>query len=542
MTHIEKNINSFYIKPFFWSWGISLIVYSFMLFQFWWGNHDWDSLKQGVNFSSGLFEARFSQFILPILLFDGHILPIISYIISIGLLSATGIISAKYLNLSQKQSLIVTLFVSLNPHNFILFYYVYLVLPFCAWTALSVAVLFCTTRPLTAPKYLLGTFGLFLILGGYPPIISFCCTLFMAKQVIEYTENKINFRNFIQQALFFMMQMLLAGLCFKGVEFLLKEQGYIRDGWYNLQTKSHIELMLTFLWSWGKALQGLFSSFAFLGTSYYLPLAGLVFLSFWVIMNKRNKIIVLILVLGMLMASEIVNTMALNADHDGVQVRLCYWNRLGLYLFALSVLLQQNHRYLKNLIFAGLILLMFIFANIDFYIMKVWSLGFIGGRNGYARILNAIEQQPDFNAQREYITMIFGQPNFRQKYAEETTQRITQKSDLLELEFSFGVNMGSVLFLDTWYNPIALGMGVMDDRSIFRMVQNKKQYAINEAFLQTTPEKVEKMRYWLYKEAKVGTGYNSVYVDDKYILVIPDIKAFYSNREIVINYIQQRSK
>lgn len=183
MTYIQKNNLIFYLKPFLWSFGISVIVYSFMLFQFWWGNHDWEHIKESMNLLSGLYEIRFSQHLPTVLFLDGHILPIIVISLSLALIILQAILMAKYLRIPEnfKSYMIFILFIVLNPYLFIFFYYVYIILPLSFWGTCVVALLYTTEKSENKKYWLLGGIGFFLALGSYPPNMALAFTLFMAK-------------------------------------------------------------------------------------------------------------------------------------------------------------------------------------------------------------------------------------------------------------------------------------------------------------------------------------------------------------------------
>ncbi|MBO5441480.1 MAG: hypothetical protein J6A09_02810, partial [Alphaproteobacteria bacterium] len=121
------------LRTFFKVWGSLNIVYAYMVFNFFWGNHDWDFLKDGVKLSSGFFEGRFSQHIFSYFLFDGYILPVVTYFLSFAALVGLAFVIGRYLEIPQKMWGWLALFIGLNPHTFVLFYYFYLLLPFICW-------------------------------------------------------------------------------------------------------------------------------------------------------------------------------------------------------------------------------------------------------------------------------------------------------------------------------------------------------------------------------------------------------------------------
>ena len=66
---------------------LTVFSYSFYITEFLWGNHDWGWIKDNTPLLSGVFEGRFSQFILQKALTDGYILPIITLILAFGFYS-----------------------------------------------------------------------------------------------------------------------------------------------------------------------------------------------------------------------------------------------------------------------------------------------------------------------------------------------------------------------------------------------------------------------------------------------------------------------
>ena len=76
-----KKFDSFLIKNWLNLFAITLIFYSHFIFYFIWGNHDWGWIQETTPLLSGLFEGRFSQFILQTTLTEGKILPIITLLL-----------------------------------------------------------------------------------------------------------------------------------------------------------------------------------------------------------------------------------------------------------------------------------------------------------------------------------------------------------------------------------------------------------------------------------------------------------------------------
>ena len=52
-------------------------------------------------------------------------------------------------------------------------------------------------------------------------------------------------------------------------------------------------------------------------------------------------------------------------------------------------------------------------------------------------------------------------------------------------------------------------------------------------YWRNNPENMENIRYWLYTSARPYPHENSIYIDDKYLLLILESYDFYNYRELV---------
>ena len=75
------------------------LLFVFYQTSFFIGNHDWDWVKgtdQILSINTGLFEARFSKFILNVILYGGQIFPILNNITAFALLSLGAVMLTNY--------------------------------------------------------------------------------------------------------------------------------------------------------------------------------------------------------------------------------------------------------------------------------------------------------------------------------------------------------------------------------------------------------------------------------------------------------------
>ena len=108
------------IKSLLISYFIVNLIFLYNTLNFIWGNHDDVFITEGLKLSSGLFEGRFSQFIPPVLLTHGQILPIITNLLGLIFLTTGLWLLAKYWNI-PKSVLNYTLFITFSSANLTLF-------------------------------------------------------------------------------------------------------------------------------------------------------------------------------------------------------------------------------------------------------------------------------------------------------------------------------------------------------------------------------------------------------------------------------------
>lgn len=532
MTRLQKNNLIFYLKPFLWSFGTSAVVYSFMLFQFWWGNHDWEHIKEGMNFSSGLYEIRFSQHLPTVVLLDGHILPIIVMLISFALMTIQAALMAKYLDIPQnfKSYMIFILFMVLNPYLFVFYYYVYIALPLSFWGMCVVALLYITEKSENKKYWFWGVTGYFLILGSYPPNMALAFTLFMAKRCINYVHRQENIRKIIKKGLIFLSQLLIAYLGFSVVRKCLISTDLVNTGMYNLAINTPQEIAHQLPKELFQSISQLFHPYTFLDAAYCILLAFIFMVALIITYKKaQNKLIYIILVLGLCVATRYA--FILSARPDMAIVRLEYWGRLGLYAFALSILLRQNKQWMKNLVLLWAIIILSLFIKTDFEIQKVQYLGFAAGKKHQSRIQENILIHPAFELKPKYISYTFGAIPFREKYYQDFYH--TPEMTSYAIYHIFGII--SNLFWEEVVNPTIIEVGI-EGQNIWRIGAKQTNKWYDREYWLNNPKNMKNIRFWLYHDAK----YNSVYVDDKYIIMVLDLPKFYKNREILASRLDQK--
>ena len=157
-----KILSNFYTKISLKSFFILTLVYSFVMCSFYWGNHDWHYLKNGMSLSSGLFEARYSMHLFSVLFTNGHILPILTVFFGLFGVVLLGIVSGIYLGFEKrsKEFLIFVLLIGLFPYSSIVLYYLFIAIPLNWWAVFGVLLLFLSEKPFNILRILIKIFPL----------------------------------------------------------------------------------------------------------------------------------------------------------------------------------------------------------------------------------------------------------------------------------------------------------------------------------------------------------------------------------------------
>ena len=120
----------FFSKTYFYLYALTVICYLPFIFSFIWGNHDWGWVKEYTPLFSGVFEGRFSQFIIPIILFEGNILPVFTILSALAFYSATAIIFINLFNvdISSKTTILIGLLLTTAPYTISWLYFKFILL------------------------------------------------------------------------------------------------------------------------------------------------------------------------------------------------------------------------------------------------------------------------------------------------------------------------------------------------------------------------------------------------------------------------------
>ena len=519
--------DNFYWKVFLKSWLFCCVVYSFMLFQFWWGNHDWDYLKYGVKFSSGFFEARYAAHLVSLLLFDGNVLPVFMLLSALALLVFMGMLIAYYLEMEKNtiSYMLFLLLIGVSPYNFVIIYYLFIADSLFSCGCVAAAVLFCATAPYKWWKFVLGVLGYIYILGCYPPVIALTAILFVAKQIILVQKKRQINQRLFSDTLFLIGQASLSFLVFKCVFDILDKYNFLYLNMYNVRVNSLMDipsLVPAQIVSFFGYVPSLFANFGFV----FAFFIGVLFLVgiFYIWNSFRNKLIAFAWIIAFILSSRIVFLLADSANV--AKFRVEYWAVLGMETFVLAVLFSCKQKAVKNILYLTIVLSLFSFIRMTFYIQKMQYLSFKGERFYQGRIENRLADFPNLLADGYYSVLRMGYADFSEKYCYATSIGCNME---FFADTAMPADFSKVIFWESLNNMHILRLGFWSDR--LWVVDNTK---MNLQPFVLKDENISNLRYWLYQTTKAYPSKDCIYVDDKLVVFNLDDKFFRPNREKVI--------
>ena len=515
------------VKTISISLGLMMVLYFYMLCNFWWGNHDWGYLLSGASVESGLFEARYSQHLFTLWTLDGHILPVLSFLMGFICIGAIAVSVGKYLKIESKYWWVIALFIGANPHIFALFYYVYLFFPFMVWSLVGVLGLYFFEGKCRVYKFLGAVFLYVMVLGSYPPNLAFVFVLFVAKRLFLFEEEKENIKIIIYKFLYFFAVFGVAIFVYKMICAYLIKMQMVNLDMYNIKMRGALDMIKSIPYELKMSVWQFFEMFSFMKQGYVLGLSSIVALGMYVVIKKaKNKWFTGMLILGMLIASRFAFLVSLHPEY--AVYRLMYWGRLGVYIVFLAVLMKQKDIWVKNVLGMLLVFIMSLFVVSNLEIQKVQNMGFISGRLYQKRLLDTVLYNDNFKFDGDYISLNFGQPNFRSRFYKDEYNT----GEVVGLNLVFEFDVANYLFWEEKVSPVIIGAGI-SGRSVLRVDRGGKDKWHNPDYWTNNPSNMENIRFWLYTKAKPYPSFDSVYVDDKYLLLVLDKLTFNKHKELV---------
>ena len=539
MKIFEKIKDDFYIKTIIKSWLFLCVAYSFIIFQFIWGNHDWNYLIRKVNLSSGFFEARYSIHLFQLLFFDGNILPVMMFVLTLLVISIFVTVSLLYLGADKKDCrwLIATVLIGVLPYNYVMLYYFYTSFSVYVWALVGVLGLICVEQQFKWYKFLFVSIVMFLVLGSYPPIIAMLLVLFVAKRICCFLDDEQNFTDIIKSFAILGAELILGYLFFKLVVFVLEDKEYINTEMYNLQVVSFMQIVKNIFIEIWKSIESIWNIKNILGWQYVAFLSLTIFSSvLFVLFKTKNKLIMTLLLLAIFVASRF--SFIVSSNSYIAEYRVQYWGILGITIFSFAILLKINALWQKNIFYVLSIVFICLFIKTGFDIQKTMVSIYKSEIRVQNNIYDRISKHPNFDIRNKYQGMSFGYPLFWKHFCNGDCENFNNEA---LSAINLPLTVVSNLFWDKPFNPIYLNEGIMES-FIWTGVNVDYRSDKDRSILFSTKEEISKIRNWMYVDAKVYPNNNSIYIDDKQIILYLQELDFYKNREKFLYHLKQQKK
>ena len=464
MTNIYQNIKKFdlqkHLKRLFKKadspFGAALIgvflalniIFLYHSTHFLFGDHDWKYLKDGIRLSDGLFEGRFSQFILINMLTQGEILPILNNVIGFAGFALGIALLAKYWDLPhQKRTyLIFALFTALTPYILSFMYFAFLIIPVLSWNACIVGALLISEKETTfsGKKTLLAALLIVLALGGYPPVINLIGVALVTRWLIIYNSTATTLTKIIKNYRWSLINIIIALALYKLTLIYFTSTGAIDSSYYNLQTTPLAQWPTKALLVIKDAFLEFSITLPFITAPYKIITVIIALSSLITLIIKKQKIsqrfITLVLWFATILAG--LNTLFLSTSLKETEFspRIDFFGFMYTISGMLAIILKSKNTGIKNLITVTAFISIILNTYTLFEAQKVWKLGFDAELSMYKRIAKRFQTDPLFNINNHYIVVQGGSPSFRQRFYHNPYQK--ESDDLLAISYVPGMASG----------------------------------------------------------------------------------------------------
>lgn len=482
----------------FWaSFGALNLIFIYHGASFLFGDHDWLYLKNGIELDAGLFEGRFSQFLLINLLSQGEILPIINNILGFAGYSLGIALLASYWDLPKKKSyrVIFALFCSITPYILSFMYFAFILAPVLSWNAFIIGGLLISEkeRRFDIKKSLAAILLISCALGGYPPVINLIGTVFCVRMMLAVSIENKGLKELYRNYRYTIINIMASFAVFKCCLIYLIKSGAINSAYYNLQ--------ITPVAQWGEkamfVLKDLFLQFGatlpFIPMSYKIAVSLIGLLGVGVIMENKRKVWGMILLTATFLAGLVTLFLSPSIRETEFSPRIDFFGYAYGIAGVLALILRSRLRVIKNLSYVICVVCIIGNAHGLFEAQKVWKAGFDAEMKLYMRVARRFQTDEMFSDYGHYQIVQGGMPSFRSKYYHEKYKY--HSDDLLDIS----------------YVP-TMDAGVMWNYYGIREYANNKSYTYS--FI-PTKDFLEKLR-----EAEVYPKEKSIAVGANWILMI----------------------
>lgn len=387
------------------------LVFSFYQFSFFWGNHDWDWIKgttQVLSLNTGMFEGRYTKFVLNVILFAGQVYPILNTIIAFALLAMGSVLLISYWGITKKtDQIIISLLPVISPFILGWLYFPINILGNFAAVLLVLGGLLFAERKGKIYKIVALIYWV-LALGIYPSVIEMIIICFCFRYILYPVKRSAEMCPIIGV-------MLAAIVLFKILLSILATQGILYTENYNLQTVLLSELPQRILPMISLAFKQLWATIPFFPYSLKIFGVGLILLSLSIVATQRQALLLWSIALFATITSSVL---AANPTETAYMPRINFYGLNFFYTGAAAVALHQKS-FKRNVAYVACLLFIVLSVRQDIYAQKVWFLGKNAEQYLVDRVSSRIE---DKVIKKPIVPVIAGEISLRPRYYIESYQ------------------------------------------------------------------------------------------------------------------------
>lgn len=422
ITSTPHTKKQFYSSDWAMLFVASVLVYLPFTFNFLWGNHDWGWIMENTPMWSGVFEGRFSQFFLQVLLFGGNILPVLTLFSGLIFYTAAAILILKLWKIPQKHYIYLLLGINLvtSPYTISWLYFAFITLSCLSWPLFIFSGYWLLTHRPCKTAIPTAALLFMLALGGYPPVINLISVIFFTLLLNDICLNSLPLKTIFRKYICYIITICIAITLFLLIQYYLKKHG-LQYNTYNTNSVSlneftaKIKILSTAVWEQFLVTTSFITFFyKYLWLSITLTAATILFTK--TPKNTFTIFLFLCTLAGLLFSPLITSLATQNTIYVLYEPRIDFFSLIYIYIYAAAIIFRAAPQFIKNLTTLPLLFLTFYNIHTTAYAAKIWQLGFKAETNFAERFINRLESNQSFTPEKNYTFVQGGTLDFRSRY------------------------------------------------------------------------------------------------------------------------------
>lgn len=433
-----QSIDPVYRKSFWIVFLIINIVFGFHTVTFMWGNHDWNTVQSYDAWNKWSYMGRYAGNWIKYILLGGAYLPVVSNVLAFAGLALTAVLLCIYWKAEKKilPFVLCGLVLSIQPYTLEWLYYVNALPDFLIMPALMVTGFILADKSVEIvsirKKIFLNLIAVAFMnfgLATYPSLLNLLAVVLTGSIMLDVLrqDGETGLNQIIKKKSAAVIDVVLACFLFKAVLICLAYAKILSPSVYTIQSLPLNQIPHRII----ECVKAAFSQmywykFIFISNTVTMIFALLFILSLICILfskkELRQKVLALVLFFGALIATK-SDSMISNQPHF-VEPRIDLFGLVYFQVLILVVLFEAPQAF-KNMAVMLSVVVAWISAVNDSYVLRAWKLGFEAEKMMWNRMLYRLETQPEFDANKTYTLIQIGHfSGAREKFIPKIAKKI----------------------------------------------------------------------------------------------------------------------